>query len=131
MGFDVSTAMTWILFLALFPMAFIWLRRAWRVLIKRNYAEVAIKRGLPPANPKKWAPFVGLLNLTCGAIVSWIIVGVPFWIGTGILLGPFQSYDSWSAIAGLTIWGKIIADFIIRSQAHPFAFGKKKKPLTD
>jgi hypothetical protein len=131
MGFDVSTAMTWILFLALFPMAFIWLRRAWRVLIKRNYAEVAIKRGLPPANPKKWAPFVGLLNLTCGAIVSWIIVGVPFWIGTGILLGPFQSYDSWSAIAGLTIWSKIIADFIIRSQAHPFAFGKKKKPLTD
>jgi hypothetical protein len=112
-------------------MAFIWLRRAWRVLIKRNYAEVAIKRGLPPANPKKWAPAVGLLNLTCGAIVSWIIVGVPFWIGTGILIGPFQSYDSWSAIAGLTIWSKIIADFIIRSQAHPFAFGKKKKPLTD
>lgn len=131
MGFDVSTAMTWVLFLALFPMAFIWLRRAVRILIKHNHSEVAIKRGLPPANPKKWAPIVGLLNLACGTIVSWIIIGVPVWIFTGILIGPFQSYDSWSAIAGLTIWGKIIADFIIRSQAHPFFFGKKKNAATD
>ena len=61
----------------------------------------------------------------------WIAIGVPFWIFTGILIGPFQGYDSWSAVAGLTIWGKIIADFIIRLQAHPFTFGKKKKAATD
>jgi len=30
MVFDISVALTWLLFLALFPMAFIWLRRAWR-----------------------------------------------------------------------------------------------------
>ncbi len=131
MVFDVSTAMTLILFIALFPMAFFWLRRAWRIFIRKNHSEVAIKRGFPPENPKKWAPFVGLLNLVCGGIVVWIIIGVPLWISTGIEIGPFQSYDSWSALAGLTIWGKIIADFIIRSQAHPFVFGKKKKPLTD
>ncbi|MEE4252566.1 MAG: hypothetical protein V2I50_00830 [Desulfuromusa sp.] len=131
MVFDIGVILTWLLFLALFPMAFFWLRRAWRIFIKKNYAEVALKHGLPPANPKKWAPFVGLLNLVCGGIVSWIIIGVPFWIFTGILIGPFQNYETWSAIAGMTIWGKIIADLIIRFQAHPIKFGKKKDPLTD
>ena len=131
MVFDIGVALTWLLFIALFPMAFFWLRRAWRILVRKNYAEVAIKRGLPPANPKKWAPFVGLLNLICGGVVAWIIVGVPFWVSTGILIGPFQSYETWSAIAGMTIWGKIIADLIIRFQAHPIKFGKKKDPVSD
>lgn len=127
MIFDVGVAMTWLLFLALFPMAFFWLRRAWRIFVRRNYSEVATKRGVPPANPQKWAPVVGLLNLVCGTIMVWIIIGLPCWIFTGLLIGPFQNYEAWSALAGLTIWGKIIADFIIRSQAHPFTFGRKKK----
>lgn len=126
MAFYVSIILTWLLFLALFPMAFFWLRRAWRIFIKKNYSEVAIKRGLPPANPKKWAPAVGLLNLVCGGIAVWVIIGVPFWIFTGKLIGPFENYDSWSAVAGLTIWGKIIADVIIRFQAHPIQFGRDK-----
>ncbi|HEY5672837.1 MAG TPA: hypothetical protein VIR78_03960 [Malonomonas sp.] len=126
MIFDVSVALTWILFLALLPMAFIWLRRANRILRQKNYAEVALKHGVPPAEPKKWAPFVGLVNLIAGGIAVWILIGVPIWIGTGILLGPFKNYDTWSALAGVTIWGKIIADFIIRMQAHPFKFGKQK-----
>lgn len=122
MVFDVGVILTWVLFLALFPMVFFWLRRAWRILIKKNYSEVATKRGLPPANPKKWAPFVGLLNLVCGGIAAWIIISV--------VMGLY-SYQTWSAIAGLTIWGKIIADLLIRFQAHPFKFGKKKDPVTD
>lgn len=128
MVFDISTAMTWILFLALFPMAFLWLRRTWRIFVKHNYSEVALKRGESPPNPKKWAPFTGLVNLVAGLIAIWIILGVPTWIFTGILLGPFKSYDGWSALAGLTIWFKIFADYIISRQAHPFLFGKKKKP---
>lgn len=122
MVFDIGVALTWLLFLALFPMVFFWIRRAWRILIKKNYSEVATKRGLPPKNPKKWAPFVGLLNLICGGIAAWVIISV--------LIG-FYSYETWSAIAGLTIWGKIIADFIIRFQAHPINFDKKRKPATD
>ena len=35
MKFDVSVALTWILFLALFPMAFFWFRRAWRAAVVR------------------------------------------------------------------------------------------------
>ena len=122
MVFDISILLNWVLFLALFPMVFFWWRRAWRILIKKNYSEVALKRGLPPANPKKWAPFVGLLNLVCGGISVWIIIAVVFGL---------YSYQAWNAMAGLTIWGKIITDFIIRLQAHPVIFGKKKKAATD
>jgi hypothetical protein len=32
---DISLALTWILFLGLFPLAFFWLRRAWRILVKQ------------------------------------------------------------------------------------------------
>jgi cytochrome c biogenesis protein CcdA len=127
MVFDVSVAMTWILFLALFPMAFIWLRRAWRIFFKKNYSEVAIKRGESPKSPEKWAPIVGIINLAAGAVVVWIIIGVPVWIASGILIGPFQEYDTWSAVAGMTIWAKIFADFIVKMQAHPFKFNLKKK----
>jgi len=36
MVFDVSVAMTWILFLALFPITFYWLRRAWRIVVRKD-----------------------------------------------------------------------------------------------
>ncbi len=122
MVFDIGVALTWLLFLALFPMVFFWIRRAWRILIKKNYSEVATKRGMPPKNPQKWAPFVGLLNLVCGGIAAWVIISV--------LMGLY-AYETWSAIAGLTIWGKIIADFIIRFQAHPINLDKNRKPAVD
>ena len=48
MVFDISVALTWVLFLALFPIAFFWLRRAWRILLRADYSEVAIKGGEPP-----------------------------------------------------------------------------------
>ena len=127
MVFDVTVAMTWILFLALFPMAFFWLRRAHRIFIRRDYSEVALKKGESPPNPKKWAPTVGILNLLAGVVALWVIVGVPLWIATGIKLGPFERFDSWSAVAGTTIWLKIFADFIVSRQAHPIVWGKKKK----
>lgn len=122
MIFDVSVAMTWILFLALFPMAFIWLRRAFKIFIKKNYSEVALKKGTPPANPKKWAPLVGIVNLIAGCVSVYTIFTV--------LLG-LAPYSDWSAMAGITIWGKIFADLIIRMQAHPMQFGKKKNKNHD
>lgn len=118
MVFDVSVAMTWILFLALFPMAFFWLRRAWRIFIRRDYAEVALKRGESPPNPKRWAPVTGMTNLAAGGVIVWVIVSV----GLGRL--PF---DTWIAVAGSTIWIKLFADFIISRQAHPFTLGRKKQ----
>ena len=115
MHFDISLVVTWILFISLFPMAFIWLRRAWRIAVKRDFSEVALKRGLPPQNPEKYAPYTAAINLLAGVVVVSVIVGV--------LTAAFD-YATWSAMAGVTIWMKIIADFILGRQAHLFATRK-------
>lgn len=127
MVLDIGVILTWLLFIALFPLAFFWLRRAWRIFIKKNYSEVATKRGTPPASPQKWAPIVGILNLVCGAIAVWIVAGILLWGFTGITLGPVPDFKTWNAYGGMTIVGKIMADLIIRFQAHPIKFGRNKK----
>lgn len=116
MVFDFSVALTWILFLALFPIGFFWLRRAWRILIKKDYSEVALKRGVPPENPGKFAFYAAAINLLAGVIVAWVILNI---------LAGSMGYETWSAYAGITIWLKFIADFILSRHAHPF-FDKKK-----
>jgi len=75
--FDPAVAISWLLFLALFPMAFIWLRRAWRIIRKKDYSEVALKKGLPPDQPEKYARLAGLINLFDEGIALLIVVGVP------------------------------------------------------
>lgn len=110
MVFDINVAMTWVLFIALFPISFFWLRRAWRIAVKRDFSEVALKRGLPPKDPQKFAPYVAAINLLAGVIVVTLIVGV---------LAAYFDYATWSAAAGMTIWLKLIADFIIGRHAHP------------
>ena len=121
MVFDISMAITWILFLALFPMAFIWLRGAYRIFIKKDYSNVAVKGGEPPANPEKYAPYAGLICLAAGSSAVLAILGVV----TALL-----DYKTWSAMAGVTIWMKVFADFILNRQAHPFKFGKDKDAET-
>ncbi len=115
MVFDISVAMTWILFIALFPMAFIWLRRVWRITVKRDFSEVALKKGLSPENPAKFAIYAAAINLLAGVVVVVVIIGVLF---------AYFDYQTWSAMAGITIWLKIIADFILSRHAHPFVFKK-------
>ncbi|NCN70426.1 MAG: hypothetical protein GW907_04670 [Betaproteobacteria bacterium] len=109
MVFDISVAMTWILFLALFPICFVWLRRAWRIAVKRDFSEVAIKHGEAPPNPEKFAPYEMAINLIAGVIVVCVIVAV---------LGGFWHYEVWSAVAGSTIWSKFIASFALSRHAH-------------
>lgn len=112
---DISLALTWILFLALFPMAFYWLRRAYRIVFRRDYSEVALRRGEPPLNASKFAPYTAAINFVAGIVLVAVI---------GLVLVGGAAYETWSAIAGSTIWLKFIADFIVRSHAHPF-WGKK------
>jgi len=109
MVFDFSVALTWILFLALFPIAFFWLRRAWRILVKRDFSEVALKGGELPGNPEKFAPYEMAINLVAGTVVVLVIVTV---------LAGHLSYDVWSAIAGSTIWCKFFASFALARYAH-------------
>jgi hypothetical protein len=116
MVFDISVAMTWILFIALFPISFFWLRRAWRISVKRDFSEVALKRGEPPENPERYAPYAAAINLLAGVVVVLVIIGV---------LTAYLDYATWTAVAGSTIWIKLIADFILRRHAHPITLKRK------
>ncbi len=114
---DVNVAITWILFLALFPMAFFWLRRAWRIQVRRDYSEVALKGGMPPENAAAWARWEMLINAVAGLVVLYVIIAVA----AGLL-----PYDTWSAIAGTTIWCKFFASFALGRHAHGFGVTKKR-----
>lgn len=116
MAFDVSVALTWVLFLALFPMAFFWLRRAWRIRVRRDYSEVALRRGEPPADPARFAPYAFAINALAGLVVVLVIAWVVF---------SGMPYEVWTAIAGTTIWCKFFLDFALSRHAH--GIGAKKK----
>lgn len=111
MIFDASVAITWLLFLALFPMAFFWLRRAWRIA-RRDFTEVALKRGESPPNAERFAPYELAINLVAGTVAAGVAVAV--------ILGA-ADYDTWSAIAGSTIWCKFFASFALSRHAHAAA----------
>ena len=109
MVFDVGVALNWVLFLALFPMAFIWLRRAWRIIVRRDYSEVALKGGVSAPDAREFAPAEAAINLVAGGVCAMVIIGVA----AGLL-----RYNTWTAIAGSTIWLKIIASFALGRHAH-------------
>jgi hypothetical protein len=104
--------------LVLIPVAYFWLRRAWRIFVRRDFSEIALKKGQPPADPARYAPYEGLLNLFGGAVLVYVLVAV---------LG-FQALarDDWMAIAGVTLWLKILASFAISRHAHGIGTGHKK-----
>ena len=111
-------ALLWIIYIALFPMAFIWLRRAYRIIVKRDFSEVALRRGEPPDNPEKYAPYTAATNLVAGSVIGAVAIGV--------FAVPLR-FETWTAIAGSTLWIKIFADFIISRQAK-LKLGRYLKP---
>ncbi|MFN4103024.1 MAG: hypothetical protein ACK4GB_01700 [Tepidimonas sp.] len=96
-------------FLALFPVAFFWLRRAWRILVRRDFSEVALKKGEPAADAERWAPYEMAINLTGGGVLVGVIVAV--------LMGWLE-YQTWVAVAGTTLWMKIFLSFALARHAH-------------
>jgi hypothetical protein len=102
--------------LALFPVAFFWLRRAYRIGVKRDFSEVALKKGLPPADPEKYALYEWMINLLGGLVIVSVIV---------IVLLGWMDYQSWVALAGSTLWIKLFASFALSRQAH--GLGPKSK----
>jgi hypothetical protein len=109
----------WLFLLVLVPVAFFWLRRAWRIFFKNDYAEVALKRGLPPPNAERYAPYEMLLCVFGAAVLLGVLVAV---------LG-FQALqrDDWMAIAGITLWTKLLASFALSRHAHGIDFGRQKR----
>ncbi|AOW14081.1 hypothetical protein LPB72_00045 [Hydrogenophaga crassostreae] len=111
----------WIFLLALFPVSFFWLRRAYRILVKRDFSEVALKKGQPPSNAEKYAPYEMVINLVGGVVMVGVLVAV---------LG-FQALGSedWIAIAGVTLWVKLLSSFALGRQAH--GLGPAKRAAKD
>lgn len=111
MAFDIGIALTWILFIALFPIAFVWFRRAWKIIVKRDFSEVALKRGESPAEPARYATVAAVINMIGGILIVYAI---------GLVVISQAEYDVWSALAGVTIWCKVIFDFALSRHAHNF-----------
>jgi len=109
MVFDASVALNWILFLALFPIAFFWLRRAWRIAVRRDFSEVALRRGESPPHPEKFAPYEVAVNLVGGTVLVAVI---------GLVLAGAADFSTWTAIAGSTLWCKFFLSFALGRHAH-------------
>lgn len=105
----IYTILTWMMFLGLFLISYSWLKKAWRIGIKKDYSYVALKRGIPPKNPQRFVIFSLGINLISGLILVTVILLI-------LLFG--LNYDTWTAIAGTTIWMKFFAEFILSRHAH-------------
>lgn len=107
----------WLFLLALFPVAFFWLRRTWRILVQRDFSEVALKKGMPPPDAARYAPYEMAINLVGGIVLVGVLVAV---------LG-FQALarEDWMAVAGVTLWMKIFASFALSRHAHGIDLKKK------
>ncbi|MDO5653252.1 MAG: hypothetical protein Q4G39_04030 [Brachymonas sp.] len=102
--------LNWFFLLILLPIAFIWLRRAWCIGVKHDYSQVALKKGLPPPDAERYAPYEMLINLAGGLSLLGVLVAV---LGFQAL-----SREDWTAIAGCTLWLKLFASFALSRQAH-------------
>lgn len=102
--------LNWLFLLALVPVAFFWLRRAWRIVVRRDFSEVALKKGMPPPNAEKFAPYEMIINLIGGVVLVGVLVAV---------LG-FQALarEDWIAVAGSTLWLKIFLSYALARHAH-------------
>lgn len=124
----------WFFLLALFPIAFFWLRRAWRIFFKRDFSEVALKKGLPPPDPERYAPYEGIINLLGGLVMAAVLLSVLFipLLSVFGLLGEgaehlVLSREDWIAVAGSTLWLKIFASFALSRHAHGLVAPSKKR----
>jgi hypothetical protein len=114
----------WFFLLVLVPVAFFWLRRAWRIGVKGDLSEVALKKGQPAPNAQRYAKHELIINLTGGVVLVGVLVAV---------LG-FQALerDDWVAIAGSTLWMKFFASFALGRHAHGLLAAKSsEQPSTD
>ena len=106
---NIFTVISWMMFIGLIAISYFWLRRAWLIGIKKDYSYVALKQGLPPENPQRYAVFSVAINLISGLVLVTVILLVSI-IGL--------KYDAWTSISGTTIWMKIFSEFILSRHAH-------------
>lgn len=132
-----------LLYVALFPITYVWFRLIWRVVVVRDYSEVALRKGVAPPDAQRIAPFFVGLNLVAGTILLAVILYVPSagWDAIdaqafaqaaladrlGVVLAiPMLAYKAtifnaaidWVAVAGSTIWIKLMLGWALARHAH-------------
>ena len=139
---SVYEALNYIMLVGLLPVSFFWLRRAYIIGVKKDYSYVALKRGLPPDDPKKYAKYSFAINAIAGLVLVGLFIFIivsgivdyytkfsaaeitssklHFILGLGLYGAEVDSvrYETWTAIVGSTIWIKFILDFALSRQAH-------------
>ena len=58
-----------------------------------------------------------MVNLIGGGAIVFVIFGV---------VAAILDFETWTAIAGVTIWFKFFADYIVSRHAHPIVPRRKK-----
>lgn len=109
MHLPASVVLAWLLLLLGLALAALCFRRAWTILVKRNFAEVAVRRGEAPADPERWAPYAAVIHLVAGAVVSAAVLAA--------LLG-WAPFETWSSAIGLTLWTYLFALHMLARRAH-------------
>jgi hypothetical protein len=85
------------------------LRRAWRIVFRRDSSEVALRRGTPLPDAERFVSQPGVAKLVTGGVtvattLLVVVVAVP--------------YATWSAIAGSMIRTRFCADFSVSRYAR-------------
>lgn len=109
MQIDASVVFAWLLLLLAVALAALCFRRAWTVLVQRNFAEVAVLRGESPAEPERWAPYAVAIHLLAGGVMSAAVISA--------LLG-WAAFANWSSVIGLTLWFYLLALHVLARRAH-------------
>ncbi|WP_119153855.1 hypothetical protein [Caldimonas tepidiphila] len=109
MQLPASVVFAWLLLLLALALAALCFRRAWTILVRRNFAEVAVRQGQAPADPARWAPYAAVIHLVAGAVVLASVLAA--------LLG-LAPFSTWSSTVGLTLWIYLFALHLLARRAH-------------
>ncbi len=116
---QVVFVFNWILFIGLIPLSIFWLRRGFKIWLKKDYSLVALWKGRSPEKAKKYAIYSAMSNLSAGII----FLSVFFLV---LIIG--LDYETWTAIVGVTFWMKLLFDFNLSMYAHKVGvFSKNRK----
>ncbi len=116
---QVVFVFNWILFIGLIPLSVYWIRRGLKIWLKKDYSLVALWKGSPPDDARKYALYAAISNLGAGIIFLSVFSLV-------LLVG--LRYNTWTGIVGITFWMKIFTDFNVSMYAHKigiFSFKRK------
>jgi len=106
--------MVWIarlMFIGIFPIAGLMLRRAWRVGVRGDLRFVTDWHGATLPDPGRWARASLLIHLGTGAFLLAVAAGV-------LVVG--LSFEAWASMVALAVWTYYLLQHLLARRArHP------------